>query len=79
MQKKFRLYRRGNGMYYAQDRETGARFSLDTQNKEKVGDLFRAKNEAAAQPTFNREIAEDGCSRGATHPPKFATAHSFPW
>lgn len=58
MQKKFRLYRRANGTYYAQDRETEARFSLGTKDEEHALDLLRAKNESVAQPAFNREMAK---------------------
>ncbi len=58
MQKKFRLYRRGSGTYYAEDRETGNRFSLGTKDRKEAGDLLRAKNEAVAQPAFNREMAK---------------------
>jgi len=46
MQKKYRLYPRGNGTYYAEDRETGVRESLGTKNKAEAETLLRAKNEA---------------------------------
>jgi hypothetical protein len=57
MQSKYRLYHRGNGAYYAQDRETGARESLGTKDKTEAENLLRAKNEALSQPVFNREMA----------------------
>jgi integrase len=58
VQKKFRLHRRNNGTYYAEDRETGARTSLGSKDKEEAEDLLCAKNQAAAQPAFNREMAK---------------------
>jgi Phage integrase family len=58
MQKKFRLYRRANGTFYAEDRDTGARSSLGTKSKAEAGDLIHAKNDSWAQPVFNREMAK---------------------
>lgn len=61
MQDKFRLYRRSNraqGTFYAQNCETGARESLGTKRKAEAEKLLRAKNEAAEQPAFNREMAK---------------------
>lgn len=61
MQDKYRLYRRSNrsqGMFYAEDRQTGARDSLGTKSKAEALKLLRAKNEAAGQPAFNREMAK---------------------
>jgi integrase len=58
MQNKFRLYRRFNGTFYAEDRQTGARTSLGTKTKADAEHLLRAKNESVAQPAFNREMAK---------------------
>ena len=58
MQKKYRLYRRANGNYYAEDCETGARESLGAKDKTGAENLLQAKNEAFAQPAFNREMAK---------------------
>jgi len=61
MQDKYRLYRRSNraqGTFYAQNCETGARESLGTKRKAEAEKLLRAKNEAAEQPAFNREMAK---------------------
>ncbi|MGB8352839.1 MAG: hypothetical protein WCD79_03040 [Chthoniobacteraceae bacterium] len=37
MKEKFRLYHRGNGTYYAEERETGARESLGTKDQSEAG------------------------------------------
>ena len=58
MQNKYRLYHRGNGTYYVEDRETGVRESLKTKDKTGAEKLLRAKNEAIVQPAFNREMAK---------------------
>lgn len=61
MQDKYRLYRRTNrskGTFYAEHRETGERESLGTKNRSDALKLLRAKNEAALQPAFNREMAK---------------------
>ena len=58
MQSKYRLYRRANGTYYAQDRESGTRESLGTKKKTEAENLLRAKNESFVQPALNREMAK---------------------
>jgi len=61
MQDKYRLYRRSNraqGTFYAQNCDTGARESLGTKSKPEAEKLLRAKNKAAEQPAFNREMAK---------------------
>lgn len=61
MQDKYRLYRRSNraqGTFYAQNCDTGARQSLGTKSKAEAEKLLGAKNEAAIQPAFNREMAK---------------------
>jgi len=61
MQDLYRLYRRNtraNGTFYAQNKQTGARESLGTKNRSEALKLLHAKNEAACQPVFNREMAK---------------------
>ena len=53
MQKKFRLYRRGAGVFYWQENGTANRGSLRTKNRAEAEELIRAKNEAQWQPTLN--------------------------
>ena len=60
MQEKYRLYRRSNraqGTFYAENRDTGAQESLGTKSTVEALRLLQAKNEAASQPAFNREMA----------------------
>jgi len=56
MQQRFRLYRRGWGVYYVQDTQTGKHTSLGTANKQEAQRLHHARNEAHRQPLVNREI-----------------------
>jgi hypothetical protein len=58
MKSKFRLYRRSNGNYYAEDRSTGARSSLGTRQRAEAIKLLQAKNEAHQQPILSRELAK---------------------
>lgn len=58
MQNRYRLYRRSNGAYYAQDRTTGERESLATKDLVEAENLLHAKNESSAQPLLNREMAK---------------------
>jgi hypothetical protein len=58
MQDKFRLYRRRNGMFYAEEYQTRHRESLQTKDEAEARRLIVAKNQAATQPIFNLEIAK---------------------
>jgi hypothetical protein len=58
MQDKFRLYRRPNGMLYAEECGTRHRESLQTKNGAEARRLIAAKNQAASQPVFNMEMAK---------------------
>ena len=58
MKNPFRLYPRKNGMFYAEECSTGARTSLGTKKRAEAQKLLQAKNEAAIQPAFNREMAK---------------------
>ena len=53
MQDKFRLYRRKNGKFYAEECATTRRESLGTKNEAEARRLIAAKNQAATQPVFN--------------------------
>jgi len=57
MHNRYRMYRRGRGMYYAKDRITGKAESLGTANREQAQHLLAAKNQAAVQPQLNRAMA----------------------
>lgn len=75
MKRKYRLRRRRNGVYYAEDCETDVRKSLRTKSKAEAESLLRAKNESFAQPALNREMAKvylraqdpDFCTRTWQH------------
>jgi hypothetical protein len=58
MQDKFRLYRRRNGMFYAEEYQTRHRESLQTKDEAAARRLIAAKNQAATQPVFNLEMAK---------------------
>jgi len=45
-------------MFYAYDRQTKARLSLETGSRAEALPLLRAKNEAARQPLLNQAIAK---------------------
>ena len=56
MQQRFRLYRRGWGVYYVEDTQTRKHTSLGTANKQEAQRIVHARNEAYRQPLVNREI-----------------------
>jgi len=56
MQDKFRLYRRRNGMFYAEEYQSRHRESLQTKDEVEARRLIAAKNQAATQPVFNLEM-----------------------
>jgi integrase len=57
MKLRYRLFRRNNGMYFCEDRETRQQQSLRTKNKTEAVRLLNAKNEAEENPLLNRQIA----------------------
>ena len=57
MKNRYRIYRRKGGQYYALDRETGRRFSLQTDVRTEALRLLQAKNDAHHQPAFNLQLA----------------------
>jgi len=57
MKFKFRLFRRQNGMYFWEDRETRRQGSLHTKEKNQAVRLLHAKNESHENPFLNRQIA----------------------
>jgi len=58
MQNHYRLYRRSNGMFYAQDSKSGSRESLGTKKQKEAEKLLQAKNDAYEQPALSRELAK---------------------
>ncbi|MEI8291571.1 MAG: hypothetical protein WCH99_19045 [Verrucomicrobiota bacterium] len=56
MKQLFSLYRR-NGIYYAQNTQTGKQESLRTRDEAAAKALLHSKNEASRQPILNRQIA----------------------
>ena len=57
MTKRYRIYRRHSGIYYAFDRLSGKRESLETDDRQTALRLLHAHNEAQQQPIINRQIA----------------------
>jgi integrase len=57
MKSRYRMFRRSNGVYFCQDRKTGAQASLRTTDAAEAERLLNAKNEAQAQqPGFSLQI-----------------------
>lgn len=57
MQNRFRMYRRGEGIYYAKDKTTGRAESLGTKDCAEAQRLLNAKNQAIEQPHLNVAMA----------------------
>lgn len=55
---KYRVFQRGSGVWYLQDRESGEQQSLRTRDKTEATRLLNAKNEAVYQPAaINLQLA----------------------
>src|SRR5690242_8604523 len=57
MKSNYRLFRRRNGNYFCEDRQTRRQESLRTKDKQEAMRLLNAKNEAHENPLLNRQIA----------------------
>src|ERR1043165_5248930 len=57
MKPRFRLFCRKKGKFYAFDKLTGKRESLETDDRHEAMRLLHAKNEAQHQPALNLQIA----------------------
>lgn len=64
MKQQFKLYRRKNGRYYAENTTTGKQSSLHTRDKAEANRLLHARNEAAYQPAFNKQMAKTYLAAG---------------
>jgi len=64
MKQRFKLYRRNNGRFYAEDTLTGKQSSLGTREKAEANRLLHARNEAAYQPAFNKQMAKTYLAAG---------------
>ncbi len=64
MKQQFKLYRRSNGKFYAEDTTTGKQSSLGTRDKAEAHRLLHARNEAAYQPAFNKQMAKTYLAAG---------------
>lgn len=58
METRFKVYQRGNGIYYIQDVVTNQQESLRTRDKKKALALLVARNQAVAQPALNVTMAK---------------------
>jgi len=67
MQPKFRIYRRGEGVFYWQEIGTTKRGSLRTKDRHAAEELVRAMNESHRQPTLNLAL---GRAYLAAHDPQ---------
>lgn len=57
MKLRYRLFRRSNGIFFSEDRQTGQQQSLKTDDRALAVRLVSAKNEANINPQLNRQIA----------------------
>jgi hypothetical protein len=55
---RYRLYRRTNGTFYAQDNDTGKQTSFCTKDRGEAAGLLAARNQAVAQPILNVAMAK---------------------
>lgn len=53
MLNRYRMYRRGQGVFYAKDKTTGRAESLGTKDQAKAQRLLSAKNQAIDQSHLN--------------------------
>jgi hypothetical protein len=58
MKSRFRLFRRQNGIYFCEDRQTGLQQSLRTKDETEAVRLLNAKNEAQEDPGLALHIAK---------------------
>ncbi len=57
MSQRYRLFRRGWGVYYFEDTHTGKQQSLGTAHKLEAQRLVQAKNEGEQHPAFSLQLA----------------------
>ena len=57
MKSRYRLFRRGWGVYYCEDTHTGKQVSLDTTHKVEAQRIVQAKNEGDQHPAFSLQLA----------------------
>ena len=57
MKLRYRLFQRGNGIFFIEDRVTRKQTSLLTRDKAAAQRIFNAKNESHQQPAINLQIA----------------------
>lgn len=57
MKQRYKLFRRGNGVFYSLDTERNKQTSLATKDFQDAQRLVHAKNEACRQPAINLQIA----------------------
>jgi hypothetical protein len=58
METRYKVYQRGNGIYYLEDVVTSQQESLRTRDRKKALTLLVARNQAAAQPALNVTMAK---------------------
>src|SRR6266480_1843625 len=70
MKQRFNLYRRSNGVFYAEDTTTRKQESLGTRDENEAAALLHSKNEAFRQPVLNLQIARAYLTAGDPEIPK---------
>src|SRR4051812_36606921 len=70
VQQKYRLYRRRNGRFYWQEKDSPKQGSLQTSDRRAAEKLLNAMNEAQRQPILNLSLAR---AYLVAHDPKMIT------
>src|SRR3954453_20204183 len=70
VQQKYRLYRRRNGRFYWQEKDSAKQGSLQTSDRRAAEKLLNAMNEAQRQPILNLSLAR---AYLVAHNPKMIT------
>jgi hypothetical protein len=66
MSQRYRVFRRGWGIFYCQDLTTGKQESLRTRDKTEAHRLVAARNESEQAPAFSLQLARVYCRAGAS-------------
>ena len=57
MKQRYRLFRRGWGVFYCEDTQTGKQVTLGTARRDEAQRLVQAKNEGEQHPAFSLQLA----------------------
>lgn len=55
---RYRIFKRSNGIYFLEDKETRKQESLKTRDRSQAFSLWTARNQASLQPYLNQTMAK---------------------